>query len=283
MNIRVGLAQIPNSVDLDKNFRSIMDLLGRFEAAKADLVLFPECGLSGFTAKMKDCTLARLEPYLGKIQAWAARTGIEVVLPTAMVVDGRVYNTGRWFSAAGNSAFYKIGLTEPEKRFFSPPEIPGRKVFETRGFRFGLLICFEAQQEPWTYFRCDEVDAVLWPGYWGWTPEDGWGPENESGKPNLIYANLEHWRVPLLQSNFAGNDLEGHADTGPEGLSLVVGEDNSPRARGLHKESGGLVVELEKQAGATRVSKCHPLPAQFSFTTGREPHRPDAPASPKST
>ena len=259
MKINVGIAQIPNSADLEKNFSSIMTLLERFKAADVDLVLFPECSLSGFTAKMKECNLALIKPYLDQIRAWANQSGIDVVLPTAVAEHGRVYNCGYWFKAGGSNAFYKIGLTESEKKFFSQPEIQSPKVFETKGFRFAVLICFEAQHEPWAYFKNGEVDAILWPGYWGWTPEDQWGSEKEPGKPNLIYSNLAHWRLPILQANFAMNDLEGHSGAGPEGLSFVIGPDNLLIGRGPHKQSGGLVVALQKDASVTTISKCIPL------------------------
>lgn len=256
MTINVGIAQTPNSTDLAKNFKSIFSLLDKFKLAEVDVVLFPECSLSGFSAKMKECTLEVVQPYLDQIQAWTDQTGIEVVLPTAIAENDRVYNSGRWFRGSENIPFYKIGLTDSEKKFFSVPDSPSPKVFEVRGFKFAVLICFEAEHQPWTYFGDGEVDAILWPGYWGWTLESGWSEEKEPGKPNLIFANVAQWKLPVLQSNFAFNDLEGYSGSGPEGLSFVIGRDNQLAMRGLHRQTGAIVVKLEKNSETTVISSC---------------------------
>lgn len=259
MLINIGIAQTPNSLDLKKNFESITALLARFENSAADLVLFPECCLSGFSAKMKDCTAELLRPYLEHIQSWTNRTGIEVALPTAIVKKGLTYNSGYWFKKNQALSFYKHGLTESELKFFSAPIEPTAKVFTTNGFRFALLICFEVEQSPWTYFQSDEVDAILWPGYWGWTLESRWRSEKELGDANLIYSNMKHWQRPLLQANFAFNDLGKHKGDGPEGLSFIINADNHLFYRGAHKQVTGFLATLQKTAGKTTVTHCVPL------------------------
>lgn len=259
MSINVGLAQTPNSLDLEKNFRSIKSLLHRFEQKNVDLILFPECSLSGFSAKMRECTLDLLHPYLERIHNWTKRTGIEVVLPTAVVQNGLIYNSGWWFNQVEARQFYKLGLTESEKKFFSIPETLQKKVFETKGFRFALLICYEAEHAPWSYFQPNEVDAILWPGYWGWDTESKWESEHSSGKSNPIFSNVNQWKSPVLQSNFAFNDLEGHASAGPEGLSFVVDATNKLVLRGPHKQTGGIVVTMTKDEGQVAITQCEVL------------------------
>lgn len=254
--ISIGIAQTPNTADVEKNFNSIMELLSRFKNANVDLVLFPECSLSGFTAKMRDCSRSVLRPYLDAIQNWTNQTNIEVILPTAFHEDNKVYNSGFWFKVGGVSTFYKIGLTESEKKFFSVPTNDNKKVFEIKDFKFVILVCFEAQHEPWLYFKNGDADAILWPGYWGWTFEDKWEENISSDKPNLIYQNMTNWKIPLLQSNFAFNDIDGHIGAGPEGLSLIVSHDNKPYYRGPHLKSDGFIVNLSKISGKAIVTNC---------------------------
>lgn len=257
--ISIGIAQIPNSVDISQNYESIYRWLQKFETAAVDLVLFPECSLSGFTAKMRQCTLSALSSYLEKIQSWTAQTGIEVALPTAIVEADRVYNSGFWFKGKNRQKFFKTGLTESEKKFFSIPDNPGSKVFQLKGYNLGVLICFEVEQEPWTYFSEGQVDALLWPGYWRWSLQDIWGPQKDSAQPNVIYSNMEIWRMPILQSNFAYNDLEGHEGAGPEGLSFVIDHNNKLVHKGRHLESNGFVVCLDKIGDQTAVVGCRHL------------------------
>jgi len=260
MTLNVGIAQTPNSLDVERNFQSIKSLLPRFEEAGVDVVLFPECSLSGFSAKMKECTADLLKPYLEDIQSWTKKTSIEVVLPTALAKNGSVYNSGWWFKQHEANQFYKLGLTDSEKKFFSIPDESYSKVFEVKGFRFALLICYEIEHAPWTYFQPNEVDAILWPGYWGWDLESKWEAEKAPGKVNPIFSNVNCWKVPVLQSNFAFNDLEGHSGAGPEGLSFIIDAKNRLLERGAHQRVGGLLVTLEKKDGETLIRKCVSLP-----------------------
>src|SRR5690606_39059782 len=98
------------------------------------LVLFPECSLSGFSAAIKECHRSALEKYFSQISTWCEQTGIDVVLPTALVEE-KIYNTGFVFSHGSQKQFYKLGLTESEQKFFSTPMEASQKVFECQGYR----------------------------------------------------------------------------------------------------------------------------------------------------
>lgn len=251
--INVGIAQISNTTSIEENFKSIKNLLNQFEKTDSDLVLFPECSLSGFTAKMKDCTLEVLNPYIDEIQNWANTFDIEVVLPSAFVENDKVYNSGFWFKKNDYHQFYKLGLTESEKKFFSTPNFDTKKVFQVGDYRFGILICFEAEHSPWKYFSNGSVDAILWPGYWGWTQENKWELNRDDDRLNPIYQNMAEWKCPLLQSNFAKNNLDNHKGSGPEGLSFIINADNKLVHRGAHLREDGFIVRMNKKDGKVSI------------------------------
>lgn len=257
--LSVGIAQIPNSTDVSKNFEAIYELLQKFEKSRVDVVLFPEGSLSGFTSKMRECTEAVLNPYIEKIQSWTQKTKIDVVLPTAIVESDKIFNSGFWFTENKRQRFYKIGLTDSEKKFFSVPSEVHTKLFKIKGYSLAVLICFEMEHEPWTYFEKGQVDAILWPGYWGWTSEDIWTEKRDQERLNPIYKNMTDWQMPILQSNFAYNDLEGHKGSGPEGLSFIINENNELVRKGAHLKSEGLIVCLDKVNGKTIVTSCSEL------------------------
>jgi predicted amidohydrolase len=106
--LSVGIAQIPNSVDVSKNFEAIQIQLQKFEKQNVDLIVFPECSLSGFAATMRECTETVLSPYFEKIQNWTNQTGIEVVLPTAIAEADKVFNSGYWFKKNSRERFIKM-------------------------------------------------------------------------------------------------------------------------------------------------------------------------------
>lgn len=256
--ISVGIAQIANSTNLAQNFAAIQKHLDTFAQTEVSLILFPECSLSGFTAKMRECTRPVLQNFLDDIQKWTTKTGIDVVLPTALVEDDKVFNSGFWFKGNECQQFFKVGLTESEKKFFATPSHT-QKVFEVKGYKFAVLICYEAEHEPWAYFEKDSVDAILWPGYWGWTLDEEWNSHRSPEKINPIFRNMKLWQRPLLQANFSKNDLEGHKTAGPEGLSHIINSDNTRLHRGPHLQDQGFIVKLEKQNGLTTIQSVQGL------------------------
>ncbi len=50
--IKVGVTQIKNSISIKDNFYSIMRALKHFQLTDTDLILFPECSLSGFWKRL---------------------------------------------------------------------------------------------------------------------------------------------------------------------------------------------------------------------------------------
>lgn len=104
----------------------------------------------------------------------------------------------------------------------------------------------EAQQPAYTHFTPGGVDLILWPGYWGWTQADSWGASAQGEKPNLVYENMASWKLPLIQSNFAYNDLGDDKKTGPEGLSVVVDANNILRYQGEYHKEAGFIVSLDQ-------------------------------------
>jgi len=257
--LKIGVAQIVNSTELERNFASIESFLRLFSKENVHVVLFPECSLSGFSAKIKECTIDRLQPFLSSIENWSRQTGIHVVLPTAIFENGEVYNSGFWFGDGVASRFQKLGLTESEKKFFSVSEAHRQKVFSINGYRCALLVCMESQQDPWTHFQANQADIILWPGYWGWTLNDRWNSVSHEGKPNLVYKNMSAWGLPLIQANFAANDLGDSRTTGPEGLSVVVDENNVQRYKGPHLEEAGFVVTLGRNEGRVVLQDCRSI------------------------
>jgi predicted amidohydrolase len=224
--LKIGVTQIKNSANIEENYHTIQKALKVFESTDVDVILFPECALSGFTGKLNGCTLDLLDDYLTDIESWSKRNNKFVFLPTALVSEGKVFNTGFLFGNQKTQRFYKQGLTESELTFFSTPSEDSNKIFTIKGYNLAILICIEAELDPWKFFKEGDADIILWPGYWGWEKGETWKELKKDGEPNLTFENMKKWKVPLIQSNFAFNDLGGHSGAGPHGLSMFVNSDN---------------------------------------------------------
>ena len=252
--IRIGVAQIKNSIDLKENLKNVKKCLGIFQDTNADLVLFPECSLSGFSAKIGECSLDSMNSYLDELKLWSKLNKKMLILPTALRED-KIYNTGFAFHNGTMERFYKVGLTESEKQFFSVPVGYKKKVFTLKGYKFISLICLEAQLNPELYFSYGDVDFILWPGYWGWEKSDKWEAIKSNGEENFVFTNSAMWSVPLIQSNFAYNDLGDDRVKGPHGLSIVVDKENDLKFRASYEQQECFVVELDKK----KIYNCYSL------------------------
>ena len=252
--IKISVAQIKNSTSLDKNFEAIWKCLEVSKKEDVDLVVFPECSLSGFSALIKECTEEVLSPYLEKIISWSENSGIAVLLPTAFKSD-QIYNSGYFITGKEFKKFFKVGLTESEQKFFSVPDDYKKEIFQLGNYRFANLICMEAQQEPNLYFKNGSVDFILWPGYWGWQPDDGWSEVKQDGSENPIYTNMKSWTVPLIQSNFSYNDQMDQRDGGPRGLSYVVDSKNKLVHKGSFEEESCFFLTFDKETQELKILK----------------------------
>lgn len=236
--LKIGVTQIKNSGNIEENFNTIRKALNLFEDSDVDLILFPECSLSGFTGKLNGCTIDELSSYFTEVDKWSFENDKRVFLPSAIVEDGKIFNSGFLFGDERPQRFYKLGLTDSEKTFFILPEVENKKVFGIKGYKLALLICFEAEQATYEYFQKGDVDIILWPGYWGWEKGEIWNEIKKDGEKNKIFQNMKKWKIPLIQSNFAFNDLADHRGAGPHGLSMFVNSDNTLFAQGdLDSES----------------------------------------------
>ena len=252
--IHITVSQMKNSIELEKNFSSILKTLALVENSNTDVVLFPECALSGFSSKMKECTPDRIKPYLDKVENWSRKTNKHIILPTALYVnqndnlnDNKIYNTGYIFGLNKREQFFKIGLTDSEKKFFSKPKIETSKVFRIKGYNFALLICYEAQMDSYSLFKEGEADIILWPGYWGWEKGASWQSTTKDDKPQFIYQNMENWKVPLIQSNFSFNDLGDNSAKGPHGLSMFVNSDNKLFSQGEYDKEACYKISINSK------------------------------------
>nr|WP_283808892.1 carbon-nitrogen hydrolase family protein [Lujinxingia vulgaris] len=254
-----------NSTDVPRNVRTMRKCLALLALKDVNLVVFPECSLTGFSPKLTASTPAELGGYIDEFSQWSRDHDIAVVLPTALT-DGAIYNTGFYIHQGKATPFYKLGLTPSETGFFSTPADYTKSVFSLRGFRFLPLICMEAQQDPWTYFKPGDVDFLLWPGYWGWEKDDLWSPLKKDGDPNPIFQNVAQWRVPLIQANFAYNEGKAPEIRGPHGLSRVVGSDNTLCFQAAFHRESCFWFTLEKSADACVVSGFRELVMEPAYT-----------------
>ncbi len=222
--LRVGIAQISNYFEYEANLRSILRALETHAKSGVDVVLFPECVVTGFNTKMLNIDKEGVLASVRAVQSAARIYGLTIALPTPWPrEDGKFLNSVLIIDENGEIAhsFYKIGFQRGEDRAFVRGEPHGRS-FEIKGYRIGVLICIEASHEPWSYLKKDDrADLILWPGFYGVTPGETWSDSRKDDDVK-IRDNLNEWKVPLIQTTCASSE---EAHLWPEkqfGGSLVI-------------------------------------------------------------
>ena len=147
--LKVATCQFAVSSSIKRNSRHICQFLRRAKRAKADIVHFPECALSGYAGKdFKsfagfDWDLLKAETK--KIMALAADRRLWVVLGSSHRLTGpnRPHNSLYLISPKGKIA------DRYDKRFCTPDDLehftPGNRfvIFNINGVRCSLLICYD--------------------------------------------------------------------------------------------------------------------------------------------
>ncbi len=251
----VGLVQLPNSDNISLNAERMLAAAQRWAGLGAEVVLFPECALTGFTSKVGACEPEALEGTLERLQQRAEGLDVALVVPSVVRMAPDRHLNGGWvlLPAQERTFFVKTGLTPSEKGFFSAESEQNQRVFVHRGVRLGLVICREVADGPEAHFAADDVDVVLWPGYWRWDADDGpWEAQaSAGGLGQAAFECVQRWGKPLLQANFCHNELHSAGKTGPSGASVVIDAQNKMVCAGPGPEepAGGVLVELERGNG----------------------------------
>lgn len=169
--LTLALSQSAFAGDPDEALRHLSATAAQARAAGADLLLCPEMGLSGYAIGAA-AIQARAEfldgPLLQAVAALARQHGLALVVGLAErhPDGGRPYNTAVAFDADGTrlASYRKTHLFgDMDRRQFSPGDA-APSAFDWRGWRLGLLICYDVEfPEPVRLLALQGVDLVLVP------------------------------------------------------------------------------------------------------------------------
>jgi len=148
-NINVAVAQAPQSGDLGENLR----IIGRFVAlarkAKAHLLLFPECALTGYGPRHHESS-ATFDPDaiaagVEEVRELARANRMAILIGTALPLEGGWSNSLLMLKGAGRPARYdKLHLYGRDAEFYRA----GRALPEPARAgkaRVGMQVCFDAR------------------------------------------------------------------------------------------------------------------------------------------
>ena len=270
--MRVALAQINTTVGaFAQNAAKIVEWCSRAAEQRADVVVFPELALCGYSpgdlvewndfVAEGEATLHELAQRLqgapaaliGFVEGSPHATGIGRSNSLAFVRDGRVQVIARKSLLPNYDVF-------DERRWFDPAE--ARTVVEHAGRRLGLSICEDLWNDerfwprrlyaidPSAELRRKGAEAIL----------NASASPFEIGKPALrramVSAVARHHRLPVVYCNLVG----GNDSLVFDGHSLVVDGEGRLLAHAIGFEEELLLAELPDERAGGQAAAVLPPP-----------------------
>ncbi len=152
--LRIALANLAYPASPEDSIARVETAIAGAAAEGARLVCFPECyvpGYRGLGFSPPPPDPAFLERAWAAIAAAAKRHGVAALVGTERLADGALYATALVIGADGRRLGFqdKVQIDPSEEGTYAPAPT-GRRVFETDGITFGVVICHEGWRYPET-------------------------------------------------------------------------------------------------------------------------------------
>ena len=250
--MKVASIQIPNSANAKNNLKAIEKGLALAAESRADLALFPECALTGFAAR-SDWSEDLMQHAFGKALKLCKKYRIGAVIPTSIRQNNSFYNGSIVVDTEGEliEVLCKRGLTSAEEAFFSVPQ-KKKRVFSFQGFRFALIFCREIEDAK-ELLGQESLDAILWPGYWGW--DEDWEWDDKEPWTRLLQEVASFCQCPIIQANFLGDNAIKNSDGSTLGGSVAVSEKGELIDRSRPNQATPLFLTLNRIAEKSKKTE----------------------------
>jgi predicted amidohydrolase len=141
--LRIGAAQLKFRRTIPENTELIGAFIEQAASAKCDVVLFPECALTGYNVDFREIGRQEITERLNSVAAAARAGGINVLIGSPTFDRDQRFNSLVIFNRRGEEVFryHKIHLTDRDAEFFSPGN--SLAFFRLDGVPCTAIICHE--------------------------------------------------------------------------------------------------------------------------------------------
>ena len=150
--IRLALANVRPASCREESLRIVLESIKSASDGGAAIICFPECFLPGYRIAAMDSPPDQgwLNHVWSNVDSHAAKYETGVILGTERIESDRLLITARVTNAQGSFVGFqdKVQLDPSEELTYSPGA--GRRIFESGGLRFGVVICHEGWRYPET-------------------------------------------------------------------------------------------------------------------------------------
>ena len=238
--MKIAAYQFAVSPDIRKNASVIENAVREAKSRGVELLVFPECALTGYPprdmASSKDVDRTLVKEACKTFSKLSSETGVAFIVGLIDEEHGKRYNRASCFLPGKERINYdKRALWGWDRDNFRTGEKDG--IFEYKGFRIGVRICFEVRFPEYfreLYREKTDLDIVL---FYDVTDAD------DPDRYYMIRGHLQTRAVenvcPILSANtIAPNQTAPTVLFGKSGQKLVEAE---------RREEGLIEYELSKE------------------------------------
>lgn len=165
--MKIGVFQFEACGDIGRNLALMSDALCRAASAEAELVVFPECALTGYPPKDMESAAAidftALRDAHEALSDLAGQLRVTILTGTVLEKRGNCYDSALLLRPDGSRESYaKRALWGWDRDNFTPGD--GGGVFTACGLRIGVRICYEVRFPEYfreLYRRGTELNVIL--------------------------------------------------------------------------------------------------------------------------
>ena len=141
--MRVAAAQMAFAPTIPGNLAKIAAALDRARRRQADVVLFPECAVTGYSADFRRLDRAEIRDALAVVGALAREAKTNVLVGSPVFGGRKLFNALVAFDRAGRGVhcYAKCQLTTLDREVFTPGDAVS--LFEIDGVACTSIICHE--------------------------------------------------------------------------------------------------------------------------------------------
>ena len=237
--MKIGAYQFAVSVDVKKNLETIKAAVRSAREQGIELLLFPECALTGYPPRdlpsSSDVDFSFVESACAELCALSEETDVAFLVGSIVKEEGKIYNRALGFLPREKIFSYsKRALWGWDRDNFVEGSDPG--IFEYKGFKIGVRICFEIRFPE--YFRelyKEQTDLNLVLFYDASDAED-------PGRYNMLKGHLQTRAVENVCTFLTSNTIAPY-QTAP---TAVFGRSGQVIAECTCGEEGFVSYDLRK-------------------------------------
>lgn len=234
LNIALGQITLVDG-DIDKNKKTIENLMEEVNRHKIDMVCFPELSLTGYGFDaIKDVKTSNItREFFSQL---SKKYKIAIVAGISNCCEGKLYDSAAVWDEKGNLIYIhnKIHLWAQERSFFESGN--ALEVIEYKGWQLGIAVCADvAFPEVSRILALKKAEILIFPSEWAKPYDDLW--------TLMLRARAAENQVYVVGVNRTGEGLYSHYC----GCSMIVDPSGNINKQFMNDNQGVLVAEVNKK------------------------------------